>query len=191
MMLTLPFVSPSLRRPLWITSLVAAGVALSFAFNCAAPLAAFAAIAALTTGGRREALMLTGAIWFANQAVGFLFLHYPTEASTMAWGGAMGVFSLLSCEAAGTVARRMKGLAGAGAAFVAAFLAAFVVYKGLIFGFGVAMGSSAGHVDQLLATLPRIFLINACVFAGLGALFALGSAARRNGETAALTPRHV
>ena len=38
MMLTLPFVSPSLRRPLWITSLVAAGVALSFAFNCAAPL---------------------------------------------------------------------------------------------------------------------------------------------------------
>jgi len=190
MMLTLPFVSPSLRRPLWITSLVAAGVALSFAFNCAAPLVAFAAIAALTLG-RREALMLTGAIWFANQAVGFLFLHYPTEASTMAWGGAMGVFSLLSCEAAGTVARRMKGLAGAGAAFVAAFLAAFVVYKGLIFGFGVAMGSSAGHVDQLLATLPRIFLINACVFAGLGALFALGSAARRNGETAALTPRHV
>ena len=188
---TLPFVSPSLRRPLWIASLVAAGVALGFAFGCAAPRAAFAAIAALTMSGRREALMLTGALWFANQAVGFLFLHYPTQASTLAWGGAMGVISLLSCEAAGRTARRLKGLAGAGAAFVAAFLAAFVVYKGLIFGFGVAMGLSAGHVDTLLATLPRIFLINACVFAGLGALYALGAAARRNGETAALTPRHV
>jgi hypothetical protein len=185
------FVLPSRRRSLWIVSLIAASVLFSFAFTCAAPLAAFAAIAALTTGGRREALMLTGAIWFANQAVGFLFLHYPTQASTLAWGGAMGVISLLSCEAAVRIARRLKGLAGAGAAFVAAFLAAFVVYKGLIFGFGAAMGSSAGHVDSMLATLPRIFLINACVFAGLGALFALGSAARRNGETAALTPRHV
>lgn len=107
----------------------------------------------------------------------------------LTWGVAMGVITLLSCEAAGLAAQRMKGkgLVGAGAAFVAAF----VVYKGLIFGFGVAMGSSAGHLDSLLATLPRIFLINACVFAGLEALYALGSAARRNGEAVALAPRHV
>ena len=172
MTLTHSLVPLSLRRPLWISACVAAAVALSFAFNCAAPLAAFAAIAALTMNSRREALALTAAIWFANQAVGFLFLNYPTGGSTLAWGGAMGVIALISCEAAALVWRRVDGLAGA----AAAFLAAFVVYKALIFGFGAAMGSSAGHVDSLLTTLPRIFLINACAFAALGALHALGVA---------------
>jgi hypothetical protein len=46
-----------------------------------------------------------------------------------------GVIALLSCDAARLAARRAKGLTGVAAAFVAAF----VVYKGLIFGFGVAM----------------------------------------------------
>lgn len=134
-----------------------------------------------------DALLLSGGVWLASQTIAFASLHHHMTDVALTWGVAMGVITLLSCEAAGLATRRMKGLVGAGAAFVAAF----VVYKGLIFGFGVAMVSSVGHFDSLLATLPRIFLINACVFAGLGALYALGSAARRNGEAVALAPRHV
>lgn len=180
------FASPPWPRWLWMGSLIAVGVMLSPAFHCGFPLAAFAAIAALTLD-RRDALLLAGGVWLATQAAGFATLHHPMSDLALAWGTAMGAAALLSCEAAGTIARRMKGLVGAGAAF----LAAFVVYKAVIFGFGAAIGSSAGHVDQLLATLPRIFLTQASIFAGLGALPALVSAARRLAESSRLVPRHA
>jgi hypothetical protein len=180
------FASPPWPRWLWIGSLIVVGVLLRPAFHCGFPLAAFAAIAALTLD-RRDALLLSGGVWLASQAAGFASLHHHMTDVALAWGAAMGVITLLSCEAAGMAARRMKGFVGVGAAF----LAAFVGYKVLIFGFGAAMGSSAGHVDSLLAALPRVFLLNASVFAGLGVLFALGSAARRIGESPALTPRHL
>lgn len=180
------FASSPWPRSLWIGSLIVASVLLSPAFHCGFPLAAFAAVAALTLD-RRDALLLSGSVWLASQTIAFASLHHHMTDAALAWSVAMGVIALLSCEAAGLTARRMKGLVSAGAAFVVAF----VVYKGSIFGFGVAVGSSAGHFDSLLATLPRIFLINACVFAGLGALYALGSVARRNGEAVALAPCHV
>ncbi len=147
------------RRSLWIASLIVASVLFTFGFACALPLAAFAAIAALTSG-RREALALTMAAWFANQAIGFAFLHYPTDAVTLAWGGALGAIALLSCEAAGAVARRPNGAS----AYGAAFLASFVVYEGSI----VAISLATGHdADYFLTTVSRIFLINICAFVGL------------------------
>lgn len=180
------FASFPTPRSLWVCSLIVASVLLSPAFHCGFPLVAFAAIAALTLD-RRDALLLSGSVWFANQTAVFASLHHHVSAVTLAWGVTIGVAALLSCETAWMVARRMKGFVGASVAFAAAF----VVYKGLIFGFGVATGSSAAQFDSLLATLPRIFLVNACVFAGLAALYALGSAARRNGEAVGLAPRHV
>lgn len=187
-MTTASFFAPSpWPRSLWISSLIVASVLLSPAFHCGFPLAAFAAIAALTLN-RRDALLLSGGVWLANQTVGFASLHHQADVVALAWGGALGVIALLSCETAGLAKRRMKGFVGASVAFVAAF----VVYKGMIFGFGAAVGSSAGHFDSLLATLPRIFLINACVFAGLGAVYALGAAAGLDRKPAAgLAPRHV
>lgn len=180
------FASPPWPRSLWAGSLILAGALLTPAFHCGFPLAAFAAIAASTLD-RRDALLLSGGVWLATQAAVLASLHHHVSAVTLAWGVAMGVGALLSCETAGLVARRAKGLAGACVAFVAAF----VVYKSLIFGFGIAMGSRAGHLDQLLASLPRTFLVGACVFAGLGALYALGFIARRKGETVRLAPRHA
>jgi hypothetical protein len=58
------------RRPLWIALLVAASVAFTLGFACATPLAAFAAIAALSMP-RKDALLLIGLVWLANQAIGF------------------------------------------------------------------------------------------------------------------------
>lgn len=187
-MTTASFFSPSpWRRSLWMSSLIVAGVLLSPAFHCGFPLAAFAALAALTLH-RRDALLLSGGVWLANQAVVLASLHHPATAVTLAWGAALGAIALLSCESAGLVARRIKGVAGACAAFVVAFL----VYKGMIFGFGAAVGSNAGHLDSLFATLPRIFLTNASFFVGLGTLYALGAAAGLDRRLAAgLAPSHV
>ncbi len=180
------FASPPWPRSLWISSLILVGILLTPAFHCGFPLAAFAAIAASTLD-RRDALLLSGGVWLATQAAVLASLHHHVSAVTLAWGVAMGVGALLSCETAGLVARRAKGLAGACVAFVAAF----AVYKGLIFGFAVAMGSSAGHLDQLLATFPRTFLVSACVFAGLGMLYGLGSMALRKSNAIGLAPRHA
>lgn len=158
-------------RSLWISSLILVGVLLTPEFHCGFPLAAFAAIGALTLD-RRDALLPCGGVWLANQALAYGSMHHHMSATAGAWGVAMGAFTLLACEAAGHVARRMNGLLGA----CVAFAAAFVVYKLSIFAFGMVTGSSAGHLGVLLTTLPRGFLVGASTFAGLGALYALGAA---------------
>ena len=56
------------RRPIWIALLVIASIAFSLGFACATPFAAFAAAAALTMN-RRDAMLLVGLVWLANQGV--------------------------------------------------------------------------------------------------------------------------
>jgi hypothetical protein len=168
------------RRLLWAVSLIAASILLSFAIACAAPLAAFAAVAALTLN-RRDAAVLSAAVWLANQFVGFAFLHYPTDATTLAWGAALGVIALLSCESAGLVGRRVSGLVGAAAAFVAAF----VVYESALRALTDLTGPATDHFT--MAVVSRIFLTNAGAFAGLLTLKAgIGALLRK--PSAALAP---
>ncbi|MBM3564188.1 MAG: hypothetical protein FJX48_13870 [Alphaproteobacteria bacterium] len=169
MSLTLSTVSKIDGRALFAATFIAAGVLFSFAWACALPLAGFAAVAALTAT-RRDALQLTGAVWLVNQAVGFLFLHYPTDAMTLFWGGALGVIALLSCESAGLLARRFPGFAGG----VAAFLASFVVYESLVLAVTAATGPGVDHFTAPVVT--RIFFINLAAFAGLMMLKAAGAA---------------
>jgi hypothetical protein len=57
----------------------------SVALACATPFAAFAVIAAATLPFRPALLVVTGA-WLVNQSIGFGALHYPIDASTIAWG---------------------------------------------------------------------------------------------------------
>lgn len=172
-------------RWLWISTLIAAAAFLSPAFHCGFPLAAFAAIAALTLN-RRDSLFLSGGVWLTYQTLAFASLHHHASATALAWSAALCVIVLSSCEIAGLTTRRITGLLGA----VVAFVAAFVVYKLMIFGFGAAIGSSAGHLDSLLATLPRSFLTNSCVFAGLGALYALRTAVSYS-SAARLSPQQA
>lgn len=154
--------SISWRHSLWIVSLIVASILSTFGFACALPLAAFATIVALTAS-RREALATMGAIWFANQAIGFAFMHYPLDTTTLAWGGALGVIALLSCETAGFVLRRMGGVAG----FSLAFVSAFIVYEGSIFAISLATGRDAD--DFGVEAVSRIFLINASALIALWA----------------------
>lgn len=182
MTFTLSAVSSDRRFALWAATLIIASVLSSFALACAVPLAGFAAVAALTTE-RRAAALLMGAVWLANQSVGFLFLHYPTDASTLAWGAGLGVIAVLSCETAGLLARRFDGIAGG----VASFLAAFVVYEGLILAATAAMGSGVEHVTAPIVSW--IFFVNLCAFAGLmTAKAAAGALADRKAQ-AVFAPR--
>jgi hypothetical protein len=178
-------VSPKARRAIWILALVVGSVLFTFGFACAVPFAALAAISAMTLG-RRDALATTGAIWLANQAMGFAFLRYPTDSETLAWGAALGLVALLSCETAGFVMRRLAGVVGASVAF----LAAFVAYEGSIILIDVAIGYRG--VALAPETIARIFLINVSAF---GVLWALHEATSALGLTrklrVELAPRHI
>ena len=176
--------SQASRTTLSIGALAAFSVLFTLGFACAVPLAAFAAISAISFD-RRTALLATGAVWLANQAIGFGFMHYPIDGETLAWGGALGAIALLSCEAAGLVMRHVRGVLGAGAAF----LAAFAAYEGSLLLIDAAIGLLE-HVDAL-GTL-RIFLINACAFGGLWALKTVASSTSVGRKlTASLTARHA
>lgn len=163
--------SPSARwrRPFWLALLVAASVAFTLGFACAVPLAAFAAAAALTLP-RRDALLLIGAVWLANQIVGFAVLGYPWEAQSLAWGAPLGIVALLSTLAAQAVAPRLAR-AGTAAAALASFAAAFAVYEGALFVLSLVVGATADFTPDIVAW---ILAMNAGAMIGLALLHRLG-----------------
>lgn len=160
------------RHALWLALLVAASVAFSFGFACAVPFAAFGAIAALTLD-RRDALLLTGAVWLANQLVGFALLNYPWTASTFAWGLALGVVAILATVAARSIARQLEGR-GTAVLTLGAFIGAFIVYEGGLF--VVAATLLGGTEDFVPAIVLRILEINVAAFIGLLVLHRLAIA---------------
>jgi hypothetical protein len=151
--------SASWRRPIWIALLAAASAAFSLGFACATPFAAFAAIAALTMT-RRDALLLVGLVWLVNQAVGFRVLHYPLTPDCFA---GLGIVALLATLGAEWTAARFNPLGRLASAM--AFLAAFVIYEGLLFLTSIIVQS--GVADYTAAIVGRIFAINTVAFIGL------------------------
>jgi hypothetical protein len=123
--LTMSLFAPSeiaAPRAGWIALMAASSLAFSLAFACAAPLAALAALAALRFGLRAGALAVLGA-WVANQAAGYGLLGYPMEASSFAWGGALGLAALAAFAAARFARDRANSMIAAHAAFAAALCA--------------------------------------------------------------------
>jgi hypothetical protein len=160
------------RYRLWLGLLVAASVGFTLGFACAVPFAAFGAAAALTLT-RRDALLLVGAVWLANQIVGFAAMSYPWDGSTLTWGLILGGIAILSTLAPQGVMRALQGQHGIVVA-AASFAGAFLVYEiGLYLISATLMG---GIEDFEFGIVARIFEINAAAFAGLLALNRLGSA---------------
>ena len=155
--------TPRGRTTALVALMVAAGVALSFGFACALPLAAFATAAAMLVAPA-AAVGAILAVWLVNQAIGFACLGYPADASTFAWGAALGAIALLSLGAASLVLSRARGVAGAGLAFAAAF----VTYEGAVY--AGCLVSNCGVSDFTPTNVARIFLINAAAFGALVAL---------------------
>jgi hypothetical protein len=158
--LTSAFSPPGWRHRSWLVLLAAASLAFTLGFACAVPFAAFGAIAALTLP-RRDALLLTAALWLINQAVGFTILHYPWDGSTLVWGAVLGAVAVLSTVTAQALVRG-RGIV---AAALAAFAAAFIVYEGSLY--LVSALALGGTEDFTPAIIARISAINAAAFAGL------------------------
>lgn len=155
---------PTAAVALWMALIAGLSVAGSFAFACAAPLAAVAALAAITMG-RAEGAALVVAAWLANQIVGFGFLHYAQTANTFAWGGAICVGALagfLTARLTQTV--RLPALVGVPLALPLSF----VTYEVTLYAAGLVLGGCDSAFTAEI--IERIFVINAVAFVGLLAL---------------------
>ncbi len=158
-----------LPATLWVVGVIAASLGLSDAFACATPFAAVAAFGALTLRSR-AAVVLTLGVWLGNQAIGFGLLHYPQDASTFAWGGAIGMAALAALAAA----RGSSAIGGLPrlAAPAVAFVAAFAAYELVLYAATSVLASGADAFAP--DVVWRIFLDNAVA---LGLLMAARSVA--------------
>jgi len=154
---------------LWIMLLTLASMATSFALACTAPVAALAALAAKHMRPR-DGIALALAAWGANQAVGFLVLHYPHDLKTLLWGVGLGTAAAGSAIGAYAVLGRLQ-VRSTALKLAIAYLAAFVAGKlvtlcwAAVLG-GVAITLNPGYsFDQ--------FVRNGAILIGLYAFYRL------------------
>lgn len=145
---------------IWITLIAALTVIGSYGWACAAPLAAVAALAALSMG-RTEGLALVLVTWLVNQFVGFVLLSYPHTFDSYAWGAAIGIAGVVGLFAARAVVRPgMSALSGMTAAFAAAFVAFQIALY--VVGNGLSYDPNAFTV----AIVTEVLVINAVAYVG-------------------------
>lgn len=134
----------------------------SFALACATPFAAFAVMAAAMLPLRPALLVVTGA-WLVNQCIGFGALHYPVDASTIAWGFVIGAAALLSTAAASAVLRVLPQ-GRAPLMLAVTLLVAYAAYELALFAATPALGGEGAFAA---AIVTRIGLTSAVWLAGL------------------------
>jgi hypothetical protein len=113
---------------------------------------------------RRDAILLTGAVWLANQFVGFIVLRYPWTITSFAWGVAIGGAAILATLAARWTTRALNKAVWTGR-YLAAFAAAFAVFEGVLF--LVSLVILGGTEDFTPPIVGWIFAVNASALIGL------------------------
>jgi hypothetical protein len=145
----------------WGGILTFATVVSTLAVACGTPFAALATLAALYLR-RRDAFVLIGVNWIANQAVGFGLLHYPLNWDCYR-GGINLLVAAVAATAAAMLAQHSLRKAGAALAVIGSFAAAFVTYEVLLF--AITPWRSGG--DFAMPVVRYILYVNAIAFAAL------------------------
>jgi hypothetical protein len=137
----------------------------SFAFACATPFAAFAVVAAAMLP-LQSAFLMTAAAWLVNQGIGFGFLHYPIDASTIVWGLVIGGVALCATAAAMAVLRLTQRV-GTVVALSAALIGAYAAYELVLFAATPFLG---GAEDFSTTIVGRLGLLSVLWLIGLVAV---------------------
>ena len=160
---------------LWIVLLTAASLMTTWALACMTPFAALAALAATHMRSRDgAALMLVS--WGVSQGVGFGLLHYPHDATTIAWGVALGLAALGAVGGA-YLALSMLRTDNLAARLSVAFVAAFVSFKLVLVVGDVVLGSpfsSTVAPRLLLVQVPREAAVTLALLLLYRSLVAIG-----------------
>jgi hypothetical protein len=141
----------------------------SFAFACATPFAAFAALAGVMLP-LSSALPVVFAAWIVNQAIGFGVLGYPIALNTFLWGVAIGAAALIATAVTVPVVRLLPAAVGRVAALALALPAAYVAYEVVLFAFTPLLGGAGAFSAAIIA---RIGLLNVLWMIGLAVAYEL------------------
>jgi hypothetical protein len=134
----------------------------SFVFACATPFAAFAVVAAATLP-LQSALLVTTAAWLVNQAIGFGFLHYPVDESTIVWGFVIGAAALAATSVSVAVLRLTERIRTV-VALAAALIGAYAAYELVLFSATPFLG---GAEDFTVAIVGYLCLLSVVWTTGL------------------------
>jgi hypothetical protein len=170
-----------LQRTAWGCILTVVTILGTLGAACAAPFAALAALAAIFLP-RRDAFVLIGVNWIANQVIGFVWLHYPLNWECYRGGLNLGSAALCATVAAMLAHQALRRSSGVGA-MIGSFAAAFVAYEGLLY--VLSPWRSGG--DFACPVVLYILNVNGIAFAALWLLqraaVAIGLAVERDDQT--------
>jgi hypothetical protein len=115
---------------------------------------------------------LVGAVWLANQVVGYAVLDYPWTANSVAWVAAMGIAAVVAMEATRLVDAKVRTVGPVRHA--AALLVAFAAYEIVLFAAAVtALGATE---DFTAAIVGEMLAYNVGALVALYALNQVGQA---------------
>lgn len=135
----------------WPLTLGIAAIAGSLAGGCAMPFAALATLAAVTLPAR-PAIGAVLLMWLANQIFGFTLLGFPHDASTVAWGGVIGLATLGALVVARALTHgRTPGVLG----LIGTLAAAFLGFQAGIFAFAGLLGLPCPVSLSVIAQVAR------------------------------------
>ena len=124
--------------------------------------AAFAVVAVAMLPLRPALLVVTGA-WLVNQTIGFGALHYPIDASTIAWGLVIGAAALAATAASSAMLRALPQ----GRTPLVLALTLVAAYAAYEFTLLAATPFLGGQGAFTVAIVTRIGLTSAAWLAGL------------------------
>lgn len=157
------------RQFLFPAILIFSSFVFSVSLACATPLAALGAAAAVTLG-RRDALLVGGAVWLVNQFVGYTILRYPWTINSVSWGITLGAATLLSILGAGRIYNLQRAVPSV-FRFAALFAVTFSVFEGALY--AAACFVLGGLQAFTFGITWYVFVINAVTFVGLLAIYSL------------------
>jgi hypothetical protein len=163
--------SERFARLVWMVLIVASGICLSTVFACATPFAALATLAALKLRPH-DTVLVIGAVWLANQAIGYALLGYPWTWDSLAWGVAIGA----SAGVAVLAARGLSSSRPAPLAVSLPFVGAFAAFELGLVGAGFVLPGAEGAFTA--SVVWHVFLLNAIALCGLMAAHHLTALAR-------------
>jgi len=176
------------RQWLWVAILGVFSIAFSLVFACATPFVALATFAALNLG-QRDAAIVTGLVWVANQVIGYGILGYPQTFDSLAWGVAIGVAAYAGLLSAWAVKRHSRS--GHPLVVMAiAFAAAFVAYEATLYAASIVRSDSdsafTGSIILYILQVNALALGGLILVKGLSLVAGLGMPS----TVTAATPRH-
>ncbi len=157
--------SSSSVQNIWAGVLATSSILGSLALACIFPFAAIATLLAATLPFRKAAVWM-GAVWFANQLVGYLILGYPQTANSFGHGLAIGITALATLGVAKAVftLRGDRSLVSS----LLAFGAAFVAFEALLYIAALYLGGVQNFAPSIVWMIAQNDIL---WFAGLGLLY--------------------